>query len=119
MQPSAEADSEPDVPEKLPNVQGDVYVPPGARGGGGGGAREGGAYVPPHLKRAAGGGGTYVPPGRRGGGGARGKRVPPDLKSNLAFPSLADMAKKGEGRYCRLYHNAHVIAERLSVRQII
>ena len=88
------------LPEKLPNVQKDVYVPPGARGGGGGG-REGGAYVPPHMKRAgAGGGGAYVPPGmRRGGmGGARGNRLPPDLKSNVAFPSLHDMGKKGEGR---------------------
>ncbi|CAI8023643.1 hypothetical protein GBAR_LOCUS13790 [Geodia barretti] len=87
--------------EKLPNVQKDVYVPPGARGGGGGGGREGGTYVPPHMKRAAaGGGGAYVPPGMRrsGMGGARGNRAPPDLKSNVAFPSLHDMAKKGEGR---------------------
>ena len=82
--------------EKLPNVQKDVYMPPGARGGGG---REGGTYVPPHMKRG-GGGGAYVPPGmRRGGmGGWRGNRVPPDLKSNVAFPSLHGVAKKEEGR---------------------
>lgn len=95
------------MPEKLPNVQGDVYVPPASRGGGGGGgayvppaAREGGAYVPPHAKR--GGSGAYVPPSmRRGGGGmgrGRGSRLPPDLKSAVAFPSLHDVAKKGEGR---------------------
>ena len=73
---------------------GGAYVPPGARGGGGSGA-----YVPPHLKRGAregGGGGVYVPPGVRGSG--RGTRLPPDLKSAVAFPSLQGVAKKGEGR---------------------
>ena len=39
----------------------------------------------------------YIPPSSRGGGG-KGSKAPPDLKSAVAFPSLQDTAKKGEGR---------------------
>ena len=114
MSPDEDDSAEPDsdlIPDTLPNVQGDVYIPASRGGGGGGGggayvppaAREGGAYVPPHMKRGGGGGGSgsYVPPGMRRGGwgrGGRGSRLPPDLSSAVAFPSLHDVANKGEGR---------------------
>ena len=99
---TSQDDTEPEqeaLPETLPNVQGDVYVPPASRGGAyvPPAAREGGAYVPPHAKRGA-GGGAYVPPGLRRGGG-RGSKAPPDLKSSVAFPSLHNVTKKGDDRY--------------------
>ena len=57
-----------------------------AAGGGGGG---GGGVVPMCLRGI-----------RRGGmGGGRGNKQPPDIKSNVAFPSLHDVSKKGDGRY--------------------
>ena len=74
-------------PEKLPNVVSDVYVPPANRSG---------AYVPPGARSR--GGGAYVPPGKRGQGSAKANKTPPDLRSAVAFPSLQDTAKKGEGR---------------------
>ena len=65
MSPDEDDSAEPDsdlIPDTLPNVQGDVYIPASRGGGGGGGggayvppaAREGGAYVPPHMKRGRG-----------------------------------------------------------------
>ena len=86
---AAPDDPDPDPQSKsddLPNVQGSVYVPPGTREGAEGGGR---------------GGGAYVPPGMRGSG--RGNRLPPDLNSAVAFPSLQGVAKKGEGRWVLEY----------------